>query len=207
VILGVFFNPWIGGLFYQYVDEDIYYRILWLLPVTIVIAYGIVHIYGTLEGRRKALFIPICLMLILVSGKYIYEDVHFHKAENLYHMPQSVVDICDYIEVEGREVMAAFPEEMLPFVRQYSPVVCMPYGRETQLNLWGNHNPFYEAMNAKTLDVPELVRMARENGCHFLIVSEEKAKAGDFRTYDFSLLATIRGYEVYGDMKNIPIIS
>jgi hypothetical protein len=206
VILALFFNPWLGTIFYRYVAEEIYYRILWLLPVTVVIAYGIVHIYGSLTGRKKALFIPVCFLLIMLGGKYIYGDVHFHKAENLYHVPQSVVDICDYIEVEGREVMAAFPSEMLPFVRQYSPVVCMPYGRETQLDLWGNHNPFYEAMNAPVLDVPELVRMARENGCHFLIVSKEKTKEGDFRFYQFELLTTIRGYEIYRDAENIPVL-
>jgi hypothetical protein len=205
-ILALFFNPWLGEIFYRYVAEDIYYRILWLLPVTVVIAYGIVHVYGTLDGNKKRWFVPVCLLLILVSGKYIYSDVHFHKAENLYHVPQSVADICDYIEVEGREVMAAFPQELMLFVRQYSPTVCMPYGRETQLDQWGNHNPFYEAMNAPVLDIPELVRMARENGCHYLIVPKEKSKEGDFQVYNFQLLTTIRGYEVYGDTENVPAL-
>jgi hypothetical protein len=206
VLLAIFFNPWLGGLFYRYVAEDIYYRILWLLPVTVVISYGIVHLFHHLSERKKPIFIILCVGLILVSGRYIYGDVHFQKAENIYHMPQSVVEICDFIAVDGREVMAAFPKEMIPFVRQYDPTVCMPYGREVQLEMWGNHNPFYEAMDASILDVGELTRMAREEGCHFVIVSGTKEKVGTFQEYGFKLLATFQHYEVYGDQENVPVL-
>ena len=70
-------------------------------------------------------------MVLMISGKLVYSSPLFSRAENTYHIPQVVVDICDAIEVEGREVMAAFPDEFLLYVRQYSPVICMPYGRES----------------------------------------------------------------------------
>ena len=59
----------------------------------------------------------MCAVLVMLSGSFIYSNEFFNRAENLYHVPQSVVDICDAIEVEGREVMAVFPAELLQYVR------------------------------------------------------------------------------------------
>ena len=76
-------------------------------------------------------------------------------------MPQAVVDICDAIQVEGREVMAVFPKEMLSFVRQYTPLVCMPYGREMLVERWNADNPLYDAMEAEVLDMDVILPLAK----------------------------------------------
>lgn len=126
VLLLVFFNPLVAKIVSQMADGEIYYRILWLLPVTPVIAFGTVQLCGKLAGRKRYVGITLAIVLFTISGSLIYRNPNFQKAENAYHVPQSVVDICDTIEVPGREVMAAFPGELLQYVRQYSNVICMP---------------------------------------------------------------------------------
>ena len=44
VLLLVFFNPLVAKIVSQMADGEIYYRILWLLPVTPVIAFGTVQL-------------------------------------------------------------------------------------------------------------------------------------------------------------------
>ena len=95
-----------------------------------MIAFGTVQLCGKLAGRKRYVGITLAIVLFTISGSLIYRNPNFQKAENAYHVPQSVVDICDTIEVPGREVMAAFPGELLQYVRQYSNVICMPYGRD-----------------------------------------------------------------------------
>jgi hypothetical protein len=207
VLLLIFFNPWIADLFYRYIGDEIYYRILWLIPMSVLIAYSLLHIYMHLAGRKKQIFAGVACVLLIVSGNYVYDDIHFRPAENLYHIPQSVVEICDYIEVEGREVMAAFPHEMIQYVRQYSPIVCMPYGREVMLNLWGNYDPFYAQVEAKVLDVEQITKLAQETGCHYVIVNAEKEKIGDFESYNFTLQISVQGYDVYLNQSNLPTLS
>ena len=109
VLLLVFFNPLVAKIVSQMADGEIYYRILWLLPVTPVIAFGTVQLCGKLAGRKRYVGITLAIVLFTISGSLIYRNPNFQKAENAYHVPQSVVDICDSIEVPGREVMAAFP--------------------------------------------------------------------------------------------------
>lgn len=161
LLLFLYFNPIFARLICGATGDEIYYRILWLLPITVVIAYAAVSVYGRLKGRKKYGFALLSAVLVTVSGSLVYASPHFHRAENLYHMPQAVVDICDAIQVEGREVMAVFPKEMLSFVRQYTPLVCMPYGREMLVDRWGAQNPLYDAMEAEVLDMDVILLWQR----------------------------------------------
>ncbi len=200
LLLLVFFNPLFAKIIYTMVDTEIYYRVLWLIPMTPVIAYAAAQLYNGLRGKVRIAFAAACVALIMVSGSYIYQDLNFHRAENLYHMPQSVVDICDAIEIEGREVTAAFPLEMLQFVRQYSPVICMPYGREQLVGQWNFFRDFlYLEMEKEVIDAAELARLSKEASCHYVILHEGKQVKGDLLAYDFVLFDKIDGYLIYKD--------
>ena len=114
------------------------------------------------------------------SGSLIYRNPYFQKAENVYHVPQSVVDICDAIEVPGREVMAVFPGELLQYVRQYSNLVCMPYGRNIVVSKWTVQNDLYDVMEQETIDAGELATLAREEQCAYIILPETKYDLAGF---------------------------
>ncbi|MCD7836983.1 MAG: hypothetical protein LUG83_10140 [Lachnospiraceae bacterium] len=197
--LVLFFNPAFAGIVYSVLDDEIYYRLLWLLPVTVTTAYTVTDIYGRLCGRKKIYFAGVAVVLVIVSGSLIYSDSNFHAAENVYHVPDSVVDICDAIEVEGREVTAVFPAELLQYVRQYSGTVCMPYGREMIVDRWNNFNELYNIMESDVPDASELASEARSQSCVYIVLSEDKEIAGSLAAYDFEEFGKIDGYIIYID--------
>ena len=61
VLLLVFFNPLVAKIVSQMADGEIYYRILWLLPVTPVIAFGTVQLCGKLAGRKRYVGITLAI--------------------------------------------------------------------------------------------------------------------------------------------------
>ncbi len=198
-LLLLFFNPLFAEIFYGIAGEEIYYRILWLIPITLVIAYGGVQlIFSYKRGKKGGLGILLAF-LIMLSGKYVYSSPFFEKAQNIYHVPQSVVEICDAIAVEGREVMAVFPSEQLQYVRQYAPTVCMPYGREALVSAWGPSPELYDAMEAESIDAGLLVSLAREEGCHYIILRSDKEIKGSLGEGGYIRMTSIRGYDVYKD--------
>ncbi len=211
--LFLYFNPLFARLVYEKAGDEIYYRILWLLPVSVVIAYACVCIYGRLvrakpvqgsffHGKTQLLgeLFALCAAGILaVSGSLIYSSPLFSEAENLYHVPDSVVHICDRINVPGREVMAVFPLELVPYVRQYSPVTCMPYGREMTVERWNYQDPLCDAMEQEVIDLEVLVPLAREAGCHYCILPAERRIQGDPASYGWIRLAETDGYVIYRD--------
>ena len=69
VLLLVFFNPLVAKIVSQMADGEIYYRILWLLPVTPVIAFGTVQLCGKLAGRKRYVGITLAIVLFTISGR------------------------------------------------------------------------------------------------------------------------------------------
>lgn len=202
-LLLLFFNPLFARLVNYATGDEIYWRILWLLPVTLVIAYTCVCVYGRLaaaKGRLSADLFALCMAgALAASGSYIYDSVSFSKAENIYHMPDNVVQICDAIQVPGREVMAVFPLEMVAYVRQYSPLICMPYGREIMMRSWSLYHPLYVEMEQKVIDMERLVPLAREFLCHYIIFRPDQEMKGEPEDYGWTCFAEIDGYRVYRD--------
>ena len=198
-LLVLYFNPLFCNLVYGFIGDEIYYRILWLMPVTIVLSYGIVNLYKRYQGKHRRIMMVFLIAGVMLSGSLIYANENFKKAENEYHIPQTVVEICDAIEVEGREVMAVFPMEMLQYVRQYSAYVCMPYGREMTIDRWGFYSELCLVMEADVIVVEKLAELAKEDGCHYIIIKNDKELLGNMGKYDYELFAQIGGYDIYID--------
>ena len=201
VVIVVFLCP-LTYLFYGKVSEAVtYYRLIWLIPVTPVIAYASVSYLTSLKSVRKKAIATIALTLFLAfAGKLMYTSVHMVKAENVHHMPQVVVDICDTIHVDGREVRAAMPEELMQFVRQYDPCICLAYGRQYLMDIYAEENDFRDAMINRDIELIGTLGTVRE--VHYIIVRpgeefeeipvnyEEYARIDGFIIYKNTVVST-----------------
>ncbi|MBQ7920119.1 MAG: hypothetical protein IJ324_09305 [Lachnospiraceae bacterium] len=205
LILLLYFNPLFVNVVYGIIGEEVYYRFLWIVPMTITIAYTVTCIYASLQRAARGIFVGCCIVLIAVSGRWIYSNEYFSVAENVYHIPETVVKICDTIAVEGREVTAAFPREMVQYVRQYDSTICMPYGREVLVSRWGNGHPILDMISSGEINVDEFVFWTKDKEygsdrpCNFIIVPEEIEFIGDLEAYGIVLYDTIDGYDIYHD--------
>ena len=99
VTLLLFFNPLFSRLLGALMGEEVYFRTCWILPVIMEIAYCVAEIAGRLKGRRGAAFVAAAFFTVMVSGKLVYVNPLYSLAENSYHVPDSVVHICDAIRV------------------------------------------------------------------------------------------------------------
>lgn len=195
-VLLLFFNPLFVRLYVSLDGEETYFRICWLLPYLIVLPYTAVLIAERQRGNKKALIIAVAAVLFIVSGKPVYSNPLYSYAENMYHMPDSVVHICDAIELPGREVKAVFPEELLLYVRQYSPVVWMPYGRDIFL---GTDDEIYDIMESDEIDLEQLLNLTRQSGCHYIVFREDAEFVDEHELQELELFLETDGYMVYRD--------
>lgn len=198
LIMALFFFPLFASKVCDYMDEETYYRILWLVPMTAVIAYAGIKVVARVSGKwvkRLAAF-AVCIVIV-ATGDYVYDNPFFSPAENRFHVPRTVAFVCDAIIVEGREVRAVFPNEMLQYVRQYTSYVRMPYGREMQVERWWNENPLYDAMQEEEPDCEKIALLAAEQECHYIIMNETKPGQEGFEKTDYHCVETVAGYRIY----------
>ena len=206
-VLLLFFFPITRKVFVRLMGEgDTYYRLLWLVPMGIVTAYGGVKFAAWLFEKKGAwarrLSLVAMAMAVIVCGKYVYASQYMSKAENPYHLPQKVIDICDVIAPqEGEErIWAVFPTDLVYFVRQYDTDIQMLYGREMVEPKWQYAEPVHTIMNhPTTIDVEELLKLTRERNCTYLVFPHNKELSEDPANFGLELLDTIEGYPIYFD--------
>lgn len=195
--IGVLLLPVTYKVVAEVIDEELYYRFFWMLPMTLTIAYALVQAYHLYQGRyRKVAAIGIVL-LIVVCGDFVYDNWRYEKADNIYHVPESVVQLCDLMHAEGREVMALFPMELMQYVRQYDSTICMPYGRDVLVEDWRINHPLYDIIKKEQIDGDALGDTAKQYGCVYVVVEEEREMTGDLTPYGYVLKDTCHGYKVF----------
>lgn len=181
-------------------DGETYYRVLWTIPMGMITAYGAVKF----TGRHRRIGLLASMVLIVLCGSYVYKSDYISKAENLYHIPDTVVKICDLIHPSDADpdvqVIAVFPEELVHFVRQYDSGIRMPYGREMIASQWDYYNKVHEAMEEdEILDPEKLVEACREEYCQYIILNESRETTKDPENAGLVLVGKMDGYLIYLD--------
>ena len=188
---------WIG----QKIDEEIYYRVFWTLPIGLLFCYGSVQLLIKMKKTISRVLVGILVLLVIgMNGKLVYENTHYVKATNAYHIPQIVIDVAEAIEMEKYKPNAALPAELLPFVRQYSGNILTPYGRNILVERWNFQNELYDAMEAEVYDIEEIAFQARKSMCAFVVLSTLKEMDGSMEEQNYFLKECVNGiYNVYMD--------
>lgn len=199
LLLLLFFNPLVAQVFERLADSEIYYRILWLLPMTPTIAFATVQLCMGFTGWRRSVSALVAVAVMACSGSLIYANPYFERAENLYHVPEAVVEICDAIEVPGREVKAAFPEELIQYVRQYSPTVVLAFGRNVVVSSWSITNKLHDMMLQEEIDAQAFAAEARAEEVVYLVLPADQKLEGSLEDWEFEVFAEIAEYIIYKD--------
>lgn len=185
---------WIG----KKVDEEIYYRVFWALPMGTVVCYCVVKIVAAC--RKKISKVMVCLLAVIIiclNGKLVYQNSVHVKATNAYHIPQLVIDVADALYLENYNPNVALPAELLPFIRQYSGNILTPYGRNILEKRWGFTHALYDAMEAEIYDVEEIAKRAKESQCLYVVLSSIKQQNGNLEEFGFFYKEFVSGYYVY----------
>lgn len=197
LLIIAFFCPLFRKVFVRlFEDSETYYRLLWLLQMSLVSAYGALK----LCGRHRKLMLAVMCIAIAACGSFVYRSEHITKAENVYHLPQEAVEVAKLIEPEDGRVMALVPSDLVYYVRQYSSRINMPYGREMLIARWDYYNDMYEAMEeAESIETSSFVGLTREYGCNYVVLKKDRKVQEPLTDYGFVLYAQTDKYMIYQD--------
>ncbi|MBQ7972316.1 MAG: hypothetical protein IJ291_02515 [Lachnospiraceae bacterium] len=200
-VLCLFFFPPLSHVIINVLGEgEVYYRLLWMLPMGIVIPYALVlHVSKYKKKWLGYLVVALVCGYIAVGGNLVYNAPQLTRAQNAYQIPDEVIEICDAIQVPGREVKALFPHELIQYVRQYSAFVVMPYGYESIVPRWNFYDELETEMRKETSDGEVLCGLAREEGCHYIILNKAHFMDGTPEEQGYQLFYETVNYKVYLD--------
>lgn len=206
LILALFLLPAGKQAFVAFgLDGETYYRILWTIPMGLITVYGACRLFE----KHYLTGLVIASALFICCGSLVYRSINISRAENPYHLPAAVVEICDLISNHGERqyVKAVMPPDLIHYVRQYDAHVSMPYGREMLVDRWEYYNAVYEAMEgAEVVDVEQLLQVAREEYCQYFIFDADRKLDQDPEECGLVLAGRVEDYLIYEDPVSMQIV-
>lgn len=200
----IFFCPLTAKIIMDYcIGESVYWRMMWLLPIPLVIAY----VCARLAGKQKKPPLQIACFallaaLIIAGGKNMYfgEGGRLEKADNINKIPAEVTLICETILQDGdpQEVKkAVIPDWLTGFIRQYTPQIEMAFGR------WGGEGKaskrIYKQMTSGDPDFEVVAENARKLLCAYLVYWVTQEQDELLQEMGYVPIGQVNGYIIYRD--------
>lgn len=205
LVLLFFFNP----IFYALVGtrflSGIYWRLLWMLPISFVIAYALVQLTSRIPKRmcRTAVMVLACVCII-VTGEREFSSATYTEKENDYELPQAAIDVANVVQGGLRDWKETIivPNELLCYVRQYSCSVGLLYGRNAGgfiTEIEPDEQAVYDEMSKEEPDLNVVTEIAKARGCRYIVFNTSFHKIPEELTgYGYEKVATVsEDYAVY----------
>lgn len=174
--------------------DGVYFRIFWLFPVGITIAYAGVDFIYTFSKKYVRLACLIgCVTVIVLCGKFIYTQENYSKVHNLYKIPDQVKWTIDIIEQDADEnkLVLAVPE-MVPYIRQINSNIKLAYGRDV--------NEMYDEWwptKIRNGDAKAMLPFCQKENITYLVLYNN-VKLNDLTyKYGYHILAQTYSFDVY----------
>lgn len=205
LVLLFFFNP----LFYAFVGtkflSGIYWRLLWMLPVSFVIAYALTQL--TCRLKRNVLRIGVVVLAcacIAVTGEREFSSATYSEKENAYEIPQAAIAVSDVVMGGLRDWKETIivPNELLCYIRQYSSSVGLLYGRNAEgfiTNIEPDEARVFEQMSKEEPDVGLITEVARARNCRYIVFNTSFHRISeDITRYGYERLTEVEDdYVIY----------
>ena len=184
------------------IGKDVYWRMFWLFPVTLLIAYICTLGVGEAKGNlAKAAAVLGCGVLIMISGQNMYRDDIYAASENTAHIPQAAIDVSAVLEEDAAEnnktfIKGVFDNGLVPYIRQYDGNIKMSYGRNvTEQN---EKSDIYDVVRSEETTAKTLIKTCLEDGCNYIIFNEDNRYHKGLLEAGAWEITRIDGYIIYG---------
>ena len=205
-------------------DTLVYYlkfydgRMFWMLITPIIISIGFTYfVMGIDDDKLKILALILIIPISLYCGEFQISNAMFKKAENLYRLPQSSVDITEYVTSEMDSPKLIVPYTIAHPFRQISTDVHLLYGEDaTSGRIWcasGEFRMLCEEMEHVTPDLNVIMPVARENNVNYILfdtVYTQFCEDGDINIYGYPIDENYVGDRTstvgFDDIKGVSVI-
>lgn len=195
ILMLIIFCPATYYIYSKYVDAGTYWRFFWLIPVGIGLAY-----VGTkLIGKSAVTGLLMIGVVLILGGTYVYNSrMDYKPSENLYQLPNEVIEISDYLESRNLpEIRCAVSPELLTYIRQYDVNIVMPYGREQLDSRWSEKSGFFELMLSGTINYEAIGEKCLYNQTRFIVVNNQKTALNNPQNCGFEYIMSSGAFSLY----------
>lgn len=203
VVFGlIYLCPLTAYIIMEYcIGELVYWRMFWILPIPLVIAYVFTRIWCRQKKRiTQILSLVILMTLLVVSGKNIYgTETPFVRAGNLFKLPPEVCWVGDILRADqrGDEVIrVAAAGDLVGYLRQYDAGIELVYGRRVRNR---RRKVLAQELGSEEPDFSVVAGYARLLKCNFLVYNTDENQDQIVKSIGYQEIGKAGIYTVYRD--------
>lgn len=191
-------------IMYYCIGVNVYWRMLWILPVTVMIAYMITKEIASIEIKWKRVLSILGVVLAFVLGGSSIYSINFSERTNGYKLYAEVIEICDAIETDAKEksiqdkgLIAV--NELVSQIRQYDASIRMPYGRNALKGekLGKLPRKIYYSIYGDKLNAEALAFYAKQGEYQYLAYYAQEDIISVFENAGYEWLKQVGGYYIF----------
>ena len=204
LFLFLYYFPVTAKVIITLIGEDVYWRMFWILPVPVFVAFMAAWFVDgeRTKGARRVLCVAAVALVLVLSGRNLYTNGGFVRAENSQKLMEETIMVCEMLEAdrqEGEIIRVSVPNEMLYELRQYDVDIFLPYGRWTQE--YPERQELVDAMNAQPVQPAALAAALRKFECNYLVYPAADGLIEAMAAEDFEFLGAVGNYQIYKDIR------
>lgn len=190
----IIFNPIFNKIVGKFLLENVYWRLYWSIPFGIAIAYASVKfIMSNSKKHIKIISTILIVVVIMISGKFIYNSENYTKVGNLYKLPDEHVLIAQLIGLDNEEYKKVIvPDTMVAHIRQIDSSIELAYPRNS--SSYGG-NPYILAMAQG--DTKTITELGKAHNCNYIVMRKDIRLTIDFHYFDYEKFGETASYDIY----------
>lgn len=209
LVLLFFFNPF----FYAYIGtkflSGIYWRLLWMLPISFLIAYVLTRmVYKIRKDVVRVIAVIGACLCIMLTGQREFSSMTYTEKENDYEIAQAAIEISDIVigSLQEWKENIIVPNELLCDIRQYSSAVGLLYGRNAGgfiSDIEPDEASVYDEMCKEQPDVGFITEVGKARNCRYIVFNTSFHQIPEnLSGYGYEKIAVIQ--EDYAVYRRIP---
>lgn len=214
VIFLVIWNPICIWILNKFINFSSMYRIYYMLPILITIAYAGVKVIEDSSKYKKMIATLLISGIIVLVGKNIFSEGKLMKFSNHYKLPDEDVEVA-YIISSDEETdykKAIVPYGMSSRIRQVKPDIKLVYTRivSSPKDADGNVMPTdsedptgYEPVEKFNVgDVEFIANLCEETNTNYVVFPKATELSDDMENHGFELYSETLNYDIYRAKKD-----
>lgn len=214
VIFLVIWNPLCIWVLNKFINLGSMYRIYYMLPLSITIAYTSTKIIENNMKIKKFVSVLMICAIIIFLGNSIFNEYTVQDFSNFYKLPDETVEIAYIIsgDEETDYKKAIVPYGMSSKIRQICANIQLVYSRIVYNNKDenGNASPVdsddpsnYEPVQRlNSGDVKYIVNLCKKRNVNYVVFDKNTQLSDNMENFGYKLYAETQSYHIYRLEKN-----
>jgi len=195
IVFIIIWNPIFTKIILNFINEEVYWRMYWLVPIGITLAYIFTKIIYSQSKVIRKIFNSIAIFIIIIaSGKLVFSSENYQKVNNYYKVPDEILDIVLEVskDEEGYKKLVG-PHEFIIYTRQIDGTIKL--GDARSFTAVYSQYAFVTFINEG--DVSNLMVRAKKEDCNYIVFKNETELNSDPEIYGYKLIKQNKLYKLY----------